>query len=295
MFGLNIIIPHYNRVKMCIELLDTIYNEIDINTTKVIVVDDFSTEDTSLLYKYLQDKNGYFISNVYSKGPSGARNTGIDNINPDFEYLLFADSDDLLIEGWHQAIQLEILKKPQSDIFYFKRNDTKNSLINHLIDKYYPLQNEKDACLELIFTNANTWGKVWRTKFFLENNLRYAPVNKLEDIELGIRAACFASKICISKEKIYFVRICENSESREFTDKTWEAVLEVTFKKGDLVYDYITRKHLKYRIVGTNMINEAWNRKIGIRKIFQLVHDLKKHHMHVFPSPQLLLGYLRGK
>lgn len=92
-FQISIIIPSYNRSLLTAEAVESVLSQ-QLADIEIIVVDDGSTDDTSVILspfakqkiiKYIYQKNG---------GESAARNRGIQEAHG--KYIAFLDSDDLL-------------------------------------------------------------------------------------------------------------------------------------------------------------------------------------------------------
>src|SRR5690625_3621526 len=99
MCNLSIIIPHYNSVNTLQKLLDLIPIKNDIQT---IVIDDNSNEG---VIKYDRLRTGkkyqhitFLENNTNVKGAGVCRNIGIKHAKG--EWVLFADADDILMEGF---------------------------------------------------------------------------------------------------------------------------------------------------------------------------------------------------
>lgn len=94
---LSIIIPVYNVEKFIEECLESILRQETHYIYEVIIINDGSTDNSlELINKFLDRKNIYLI-NQENQGLSVARNSGIDAAKGN--YLMFVDSDDILIEG----------------------------------------------------------------------------------------------------------------------------------------------------------------------------------------------------
>ncbi len=283
MSTLNIIIPHYNRVELCIECLESIYQEADNDKIKVIVVDDNSTDDTIELEKYLINHNGIFVKNRFKKGAGGARNTGIQEIDNRLAYVMFVDSDDNLLKGWYDSIQFETTKNSDAEVIYFK-NDTNRMFHNKLLDKYYLKQSNKNECLELLFRVTVPWGKLFKTNLILENKIKFDEVSKAEDVNFSVQALIISEKIAISKFIIYHYNFHEGNLSSFYSKVNWEDFKAVMYKKGDLIYTYLKENHLRYRDLGTYLIVEGKRAGIGVKEYISILKGIKKHHMYIFPS-----------
>jgi len=97
---ISVIIPHYNRVEMMLECLDSIVaNNYPQKNYEVIVVDDCSTVDMEAVRNYSKIKNyRFFKLEKNSGGASVPRNFAIDKTVG--KYILFIDSDDTISAGF---------------------------------------------------------------------------------------------------------------------------------------------------------------------------------------------------
>ena len=100
---LSIIIPTYNSATYIKQCLDSIYkNALNIiDSFEVIVVNDGSTDNTSDILNQYQFQNLKIYTNS-NHGVSYSRNYGIGKASG--KYIMFVDSDDLLIENWFNII-----------------------------------------------------------------------------------------------------------------------------------------------------------------------------------------------
>ena len=91
----TIIIPHFNRVELLRETLDSVYAQTYSNW-EVIVVDDQSDPDQWGAIQPYTDAGRVRVMQreTAPKGPSHCRNIGLENAHGD--YVIFLDSDDLL-------------------------------------------------------------------------------------------------------------------------------------------------------------------------------------------------------
>ena len=114
---LSIIIPVYNVEKYITPCLKSIFKqELDEDEFEVILVDDGCTDKTrNLIDPFKQYYSNITIIEQYNLGPASARNKGMKYAQG--KYILFVDSDDLLIENSIQRMletainySLDILK-----------------------------------------------------------------------------------------------------------------------------------------------------------------------------------------
>ena len=128
---ISVIIPMYNRSKTIIECLDSVCAQTFKNI-EIIVVDDFSTDNSVDLVSSYQDNRIKLIKLEKNSGAQVARNRGI--IEAKREWIAFNDSDDL----WEKD-KLEIQTKELEKI-----NFNKDTVIH-----------SNCTCLDLI--NNKTW------------------------------------------------------------------------------------------------------------------------------------------
>ncbi|RSO85808.1 glycosyltransferase family 2 protein [Acinetobacter pittii] len=89
--GISVVIPTYNRAHLIKESLQSVLNQT-LQPLEIIVVDDFSTDNTEEVVKSLNSPLIKYFKNQRTKGANGARNTGI--MLSRGEFIAFHDSDD---------------------------------------------------------------------------------------------------------------------------------------------------------------------------------------------------------
>lgn len=167
MLMIDIIIPAYN----CYATLERALASLEAQTLKnfrVIVVDDCSTEDLTLIIQEHQKKlNLTYIRKEINEGPGLARQTGIDQSSGD--YLAFLDADDVLmpyaVETWaHMSFG-----NPDIDVFH-----------SHFYEQSY-----KDGNPALLLHREGfTWmhGKLYKASFLKKYGIRFHPeIRHMED------------------------------------------------------------------------------------------------------------------
>ena len=95
--SIDLIIPVYNSKQFMPELLDSIERQ-SYKDFRVIFVDDGSSDGTyEWLSETLKTANfRYLLLSQTNRGPSSARNLGIQSTTAD--WIVFSDSDDILTE-----------------------------------------------------------------------------------------------------------------------------------------------------------------------------------------------------
>ncbi|MEJ7737942.1 MAG: glycosyltransferase family A protein [Chitinophagaceae bacterium] len=87
----SIIIPCYNSGKYLPDAIRSVHEHPDKTIHKIIIVDDGSTDEQTLLLLNQLAAEGITVIHQENRGPAAARNTGV--MHAQTKYLLFLDSD----------------------------------------------------------------------------------------------------------------------------------------------------------------------------------------------------------
>ncbi|WP_234571716.1 glycosyltransferase family 2 protein [Rhodohalobacter sp. 614A] len=133
---ISVIIPTYNRAHLITEAIDSVLSQT-YNNFELLVVDDYSTDNTEKVIKSYNDSRIHYLANTRKKGAQGARNTGL--FAAKGEWVAMLDSDDIwLPEKLEKQIDY-LLKKTKQKIVGigcgFASYDFKN---NRIVSKRIP-------------------------------------------------------------------------------------------------------------------------------------------------------------
>ena len=210
---ISIIIPVYNvsdYIKKCIEsVVNQTYSNIEI-----IVIDDFSQDDSISKVKEFKDSRIKIISQAKNRGVSAARNTGMDAAKG--EFIIFLDSDDYVdydlvrkcferhvvddvdcvVYNKHRVDELgNLLKTPYSWGNKFYGNKIKNKCI------------DDDETKTLIGWDVSPCSKFIRLDYLKQNKIYFLEEHRyFEDHYFS--AKLYLSKVRFSyiNEKLYYYR-----------------------------------------------------------------------------------------
>jgi len=116
----SIVLPTFNRGYTIWKTIQSIISQTYSNW-ELIIVDDNSTDETSkVVSEFSPDPRITFISNIYKKGVSGARQTGVDA--SEGEYIGYIDSDNTASSNWLEVIVNRINISPNITFFVPDRN-----------------------------------------------------------------------------------------------------------------------------------------------------------------------------
>jgi len=198
----SVIIPTFNRKTLLRALGSALQQSIGLKSVEVIVVNDFSTDNTRELMEGLVSafpQNIKLINNLKNSGPGNSRNAGIDAAKGD--YLLFLDSDDFLTQNSLEKMVL-CAEENLSDIVLGKKNNLDGTT-------HAPGSTAKTVLKASIYNAPlmHTIGpasKLFRSEFIRKNNIRFSENRKWgEDQPFVIKSYFTASNISILADDIY--------------------------------------------------------------------------------------------
>lgn len=209
---LNIIIPLYKGK----EVIKDCLNSLCAQTKKeffVTIIQDFDNEDyTEIIREYNKKLHILFLKNNENIGAGLTRQRGID-VSDRFDYLLFLDVDDILNP---RAVELlyTYSKSKFADVTTSKIIVEKKYTRGHILSG----------------KQANTWlhGKIYRTKYLKDNNIRFhKDIRYNEDVSFNLLALNYTNKVYFLDEETYIWRDYRHSITRKdvsnFTNQsTWQ-------------------------------------------------------------------------
>ena len=219
MENIAILITCYNSERFILRSLDSIQLMNTHNNINVYIYDDKSSDNTIDVINSATDGYSFSIKLITGEqnvGPGIARNILIDSIC-DEKYFVICDSDDSFKSDFIDEI-LPLTNKNFYDIIEFKHY-YHNLVTNYItIPKNYIEKHGKVSLFDKEFflkNNFYSWGKVYRTEFIKENNVRFAEYRLYEDT-LFVFNAITKSQHYYSIDKFLFVSHPEaNSETRK--------------------------------------------------------------------------------
>ncbi|WP_289053722.1 glycosyltransferase family 2 protein [uncultured Pseudoalteromonas sp.] len=198
-FKLSFIVPCYNgfdkltRLVACFKNLK-LHPRVNF---EVIIIDDGSDSD----YEGSLGEN-FFLYKKRNGGVSSARNYGLDKADGD--YVIFIDSDDLIVENTLDLIYEEVLSNI-SDVFIFSHFYINNKKITKKIN--HSFSSSSELALKEVFTKKvrfHNCAMVYKKEFLSTNNLKYSEELKYsEDVYFILSSINKSSRITVS-EKVFY-------------------------------------------------------------------------------------------
>lgn len=210
MKNLSIIIPCYNAGETIERLIVSILKCDNIDF-EVIIVNDGSTDDTLNKCKSFKD-NRIKIMTVKNGGAAKARNIGIRASTA--RYIMFADSDDYMVDGWWHPIKRIIESKKEKDIVIFGVHIGEKATDKADVVRKIFIQ-DKNVCYYRLVTS-----KLYKRDFLSKNNIRFTTglING-EDMLFNIAAISKANSFEEVNESTYAYGINLLSATHKFDKK----------------------------------------------------------------------------
>lgn len=247
MLSLSIIVPIYNVEKYVHSCLESIFRQGMIDDTfEVILVND-GTPDHSMeiISDFIQAHHNIQIIEQQNQGLSMARNNGMQKAIG--EYLIFVDSDDMLIDNCLKPL---ITKAVESNadliIADFCEMDDKGNCNSYQQTNLDIIMNATEKTGEESFLkdlspyDCHVWHNIYRRNFLVNNKIKFTPDIIYEDIPFTHECYIKAKKCLKTNCPMYFYRkghaqsITSRFNKKSGMDfgtaiaKTWE----LTYTKG---------------------------------------------------------------
>ena len=182
---LSIVVPVYNVEKFIRPCLESVFGQgLDDEDYELIVVND-GTPDRSMemIADLLSQHSNITVINQANQGVSIARNNGMSKATGD--YILFLDSDDMLVESSLPVILKQALEKRPDIIVadYLKMNDEDVSSSKVQVVQPDIIEWTEITGRELFYKyeRVTVWHRLYRLGFLLEHHIQFMPGVTYED------------------------------------------------------------------------------------------------------------------
>ena len=283
---LTIIIPIFNveeYIRTC--LLSVLNQGLEEEDYEVILIND-GTPDNSLgvIGDLIESHNNIKVVEQSNKGLSVARNVGIANANG--EYILFIDSDDLLIDNSLSKL-LDIAIESKADLIvadYIVHSEES--------DLFIPISHSKEIkqhikfCTEPFLVDLkkreyNVWRTIYRRQFLISNKISFVEGITFEDSPFTFECYIKAKKCVRISYPFYIYRRRHGTLSsainkksvldmNKVIEKSWELsnLKDISQQIRELLFDHI------YAIFSLNLWYISQHHDI-LKDREEIVNDLK--------------------
>jgi len=205
----SIIIPTFNTAHYLPDAIDSVLKST-MSEYEIIIIDDESTDNTKeIVIPYLEKYSSIKYIYQKNKGLAGARNTGIENSSR--EYLVFLDSDDIILPDKLQIQSAYLDSHPEIDVCYSKSINFIENDIQNTFPAEFPVF-EGDVLQNLWFGNFLHVNSVMVRREKVNAVGNFNPTyRELEDWDLWLRMALSGSRFAHIPETLSMVRVRKTS------------------------------------------------------------------------------------
>lgn len=205
---LSVIIPVYNVEKYIRSCLESVFEQHLDKNFEVILVND-GTKDSSfcVIDDIIKAHSNIIVLEQENQGLSAARNTGMTKASG--EYILFLDSDDLLVNGSLSLLLQKALDSSADMIVadFFKLTD--EQIQNYHSEIASSIKSFNKNGWDYFVNDFNpqecyVWRTLYRRLFLEENHLRFIPGIYFEDIPFTTECYLKAEK-CIRYPLLFYI------------------------------------------------------------------------------------------
>lgn len=205
---LSIIVPIYNVEQYIRSCVESIFRQsMEDNEFEVILVND-GTPDNSFgkVEDIISQHKNVSIVEQSNQGLSVARNTGL--LYAKGEYVLFLDSDDLLVDNTLPSLLALSEHMPDLIVAGFKKMDN-DEIDNFIVPTLDDVVEEVKMGRELFLKDLNpqqcyVWRTLYRKAFLEKNKLMFIPGIYFEDVPFTTECYLRANK-CIKTSRTFYI------------------------------------------------------------------------------------------
>lgn len=220
---ISIIIPVYNPGKYFEPCMESILEQ-DTSECEVILIDDGSTDGSGeSCDKYAERNKNVIVYHQQNFGAAAARNEGIRIAKGG--YIVFADSDDLLVPDALETMYREV-RESEAEIVFFKVfklfSDGSSEVLGDDIERTGFFRKEPEEMYEYLASRPRfpdaAWGKAFSRPFILENKIFFESGLLYEDVDWMTKALFTAKRFSASDIPVYYYRKSTEGSASKSTD-----------------------------------------------------------------------------
>ncbi|GAA3060149.1 hypothetical protein GCM10017562_26370 [Streptomyces roseofulvus] len=222
---LSVIVPIYNVAYY----LPACLNSLAVQTfqdLEVIMVDDGSTDESHEIAAEFAAKDDRFrLIRKENAGLGAARNTGLDSLAPEAEFIAFVDSDDLIPPDAYR-LMIETLDETGSsfatgNVEHINSTRIWQSPMHRFLSRG-AVKKTHVSRKRALLTDRIACNKVFRRDFWEQHALRFPEGVLYEDTPVIVPAQYLAESVDIISETTYYWRLREGEAAPSITQRRTE-------------------------------------------------------------------------
>ena len=236
---ISVVIPVYNAEKYLHDCLNSLFSQCN-EEVEVVLVNDGSKDSSRLICEEFIKGNPSVDVKLVNQGNSGSLRSRVNGVaNATGKYILFMDSDDLLLDHALEAL-LGVLHEKNCDMVFFNYTrdlTTKEPAINYPFEhgKYFTEDDRYTAYKLLCGSDSlnNLWNKCMRKALFQKSSLpeKGQRLTMGEDLFQILDMVDKARWIVYLDQVLYYYRVLANSLSRIYNPYYFNSVKAMSIKR----------------------------------------------------------------
>ena len=222
---LSVIVPIYNVEQYLAACLDSLAVQT-VRDLEVVMVDDGSGDGSAALAAGYAERDSRFrLVTKENAGLGAARNTGLQHLSPDSEFVAFVDSDDMVPPDAYR-IMLASLDESGSDLVTGNvRNVNSTKVWQSSMHRFLAGKAVRGTHVTRnlrLLSDRTAWNKVYRRSFWDRHGFTFPEGILYEDGPVTIPLHFLAESVDIVAESIYYWRLREGESSPSITQRRTE-------------------------------------------------------------------------
>jgi len=240
---ISVILAVYN-LELYLERAIQSFIDCDAETfSELIIVDDGSTDNTSVILREFKEFNSIKIFKKSHHGLASSRNYGIEQAKGD--YILFLDGDDAFDCKALYKLREVIQNNLYCELVYFNWQEVNGNRV---------ISVEKQEAMHTIAV----WNKCYKKSFLIRNNLYFPESCLFEDVGYSIKSFMMAEEVIyLDGEPIYYYHVRDDSESHRLIPSEERLSVIAALKDTESSLSHIDIKKEYAEMVG-KYIYECW-------------------------------------
>lgn len=239
-YKLSIIVPIYNAENNLEQLIKSIINQtMDFNDIELVLVDDKSTDNSkSIIEDYSNQYDN--IKPIFLEKNSGwasiPRNIALKSVTSD--YLIFIDSDDLILSDYCETLYDAIVEEDADIVFCMESFKFMEGIYSRCENS-----KEREVFKDPLLFRGTVWGNIFKREIFEKNNLEFPKY--CEDVIVALIAYTKSNKIIKLPSYNGYIYTVESEGEQSLTHSVTKENISNTIEGYTFINNYLDENNLK--------------------------------------------------
>lgn len=287
MYFLSLVIPIYNSEKFIDNLMDSIIHQsIGFDNIEVILVDDFSTDNSKKIIEDYAKKYVNIIPYFSNKNhgyPGFGRNIGIDKSTT--QYIMFIDHDDKLDKDICKKFYETITNEKADIVCCDTITNDQISIIKENIKYTNGIETEKFVTIYdddiPLFGSILIWNKIFKKEIIVKNKIRFIEGTYADDLVFSLTYFLKSKKLVYLKDYFGYTWNSRPDSLSHLVKKehilglinAYRDMIDI-FKKENKteIGNTVLKRYVSFLILQCSYLEDD---KTEIEKILKEIHDFE--------------------